>query len=363
MKLFVVLSIAWGLVATQSLAAGAYIGDVEWKSADQRREEAWINQGGIKVEKGDMRADDVAPHTPLAPQVIGLDFSNPTVDPKRIRDGGVVVDGIPAIRFPEVKPVSKDISGLLDDDYVIAVGVNGQARAYPLKLLNWHGVVNDELGGKRISVVWDAPSGAAMALERVIDGTDMDFGISGQVYQSVGLLYDRHTLSLWSPMEMQAITGGYSGTKLQALPVYLTYYKEFKNAFPKGTVVTLNTAYKRDYQKSPYGEYGRSKKLMFPVVYHSDALPRKEPVLGIKLRRGTQEVNVAFPVNTLLKAGDEKYVFKFGNAKIPLKMNFKAPTGYYRLESEGDVYIDTMYAYWFAWSAHNPATILVKDLP
>ena len=127
----------------------------------------------------------------------GFDLSNATLPVEQILHGGPPRDGIPAISNPKLI-AAPDASFLKPDDRIIGIEIAGVARAYPVSILNWHEIVNDQIGEQRFAITYCPLCGTAVAFDATIDGEPTDFGVSGLLYNSDVLLYDFATESLWS---------------------------------------------------------------------------------------------------------------------------------------------------------------------
>ena len=305
--------------------------------------------------------------------VLSLDFSSPQVDMKEIIDGGVVLDEIPALVDPAtiLIPVAEKNHYYTDDEYMAVIEINGDARAYPLRILNWHQGVNAEIGGQPIFMAYDPLSANIFAMDRrVYAGKEPFFGVTGQVYRSTSIYYDKATKSTWSPYENKAITGLLSGTRMKRYEAMLTTWKSYKEAYPEGKVMDLmNTGYERNYRQNPYGNYARNSQILFPVAYTNRALPKKEYVVGVRLYKGSKHIEVAIPINVILSHESSRIEFMFdeiqvpGSRKIPVTFEVKTPTGFIEVTSpDSDVVIEKSYGFWFAWSAHNPKSRVVTSL-
>ena len=149
----------------------------------------------------------------------GWDFSEHSIPLNDILSGGPAKDGIPAIDRPRFVPASQASRTFLDDgDRVMALVVNGKKKVYPLKILNWHEIVNDSIGGRRVVVTFCPLCGTGMVFDAHAAGRPLNFGVSGLLYKSNVLLYDRQTESLWSQIKQEAVTGKLIGTRLQLIP-------------------------------------------------------------------------------------------------------------------------------------------------
>ena len=223
----------------------------------------------------------------------GFDVNNASVPVQAIQRGGPPKDGIPAIDNPKFVPARE--SRLRDDDRVLGVALQGSARAYPVRILNWHEVVNDRFGGRGIVVTYCPLCGTGMAFEAKLDGTAASFGVSGLLYNSDVLLYDRATQSLWSQILKTAVSGPLKGMHLQGVPLTHTSWADWRSRHPGTQVLSNDTGFARDYQRDPYAGYESVPRLIFDVQHRDDRVPLKEWVLGIDVG-GTHK---AYPFSAL----------------------------------------------------------------
>jgi hypothetical protein len=199
------------------------------------------------------------------------DFSRSLIDFDEIRSGGPPKDGIPAIDHPKYVPVS-EISDIGELEPVISVVLNGEMRAYPVRILIWHEIANDVLGGVPIAVTFCPLCNSALVFERRVDGRVLDFGTTGKLRNSDLVMYDRQTESWWQQFTGEAIIGEMMGTLLTALPVRIESFERYKAraAEHKGATVLVPTrARMRNYGANPYSRYDHSTK---PFLYNG-ALP------------------------------------------------------------------------------------------
>lgn len=198
-----------------------------------------------------------------------------------IFDGGPGKDGIPALEDPEF--ISAGVADYLDDDdLVIGFVVDGEARAYPHDILDWHEIVNDQVGGVNIAVTYCPLTGTGIGWDREIDGEVTTFGVSGLLYNSNLIPYDRRTDSNWSQIRLDCVNGTLRGREVETLPLVETTWQTWKNMYPDTGVLSKNTGYSRDYGRYPYGNYRTSHSyLIFPVANEDERIPNKERVLGV----------------------------------------------------------------------------------
>ncbi len=184
-------------------------------------------------------------------------FPPPLVDPSDITSGGPPPDGIPPIDDPRYITIAEARDDLIEDDDegVVVVEINGDARAFPISILIWHEIVNDTIGGVPVSVTYCPLCNSALVFERTIGDRILDFGTSGELYQSALVMYDRQTESLWAHFTGQGLVGHYAGAELELVPAQTLGFASFVEAFPDGQVLSADTGFRRDYGRNPYVGY------------------------------------------------------------------------------------------------------------
>ncbi len=201
-------------------------------------------------------------------------------------------DGIPAIDEPKFV-TAQQASWLDEREPVIAVEVNGEARAYPLQIMTWHEIVNDTIGDIPVAVTFCPLCNTALAFERPrIDGEVTTFGTSGKLINSNLLMYDRATESLWPQVTGVALTGPEKGRELQRIPAQIVAWADFEEAHPDGIVLSRDTGHDRRYGDNPYPGYDDVDNA--PFLYSGEVdgrLAAVERVLGVAAGRDV----VAFP--------------------------------------------------------------------
>lgn len=197
----------------------------------------------------------------------------------KIRGGGPPMDGIPSIDNPVFASVDNS-QFMSNSDTVIGLEVNGTSKAYPLSILVWHEIVNDEIGGIPVSVTYCPLCYTNQVFERVIDGETVEFGTSGKLYNSNLLMYDRLTESYWSQALGMAVTGKLTGYKLNLIPFDVITWGDWKILHPDTLVLTTDTGHIRAYTTDPYGNYYTEPRIMFPVDHEDDRMHPKEIILG-----------------------------------------------------------------------------------
>jgi hypothetical protein len=170
-------------------------------------------------------------------------------------DVPVAKDGIPAIDRPRFVSVNEARNWLADKEPVIVLQVRGISRAYPLQILVWHEVVNDQIGGVPVMISYCSVCNSAIVFERKLGRRILTFGITGFIHGSNMVLYDRETESWWQQFTGEAIVGDFNGRKLKSLPAQVIGFAQFASAFPKAEVLSRQTGYARDYGRNPHFRY------------------------------------------------------------------------------------------------------------
>jgi hypothetical protein len=203
------------------------------------------------------------------------DFDTSSIPFSEVFSGGVSRDAIPAIDNPRFVHHSDGDLDLGEEEPVLSLRVGGEARAYPLRILIWHEIVNDTLGGKKIAVTFCPLCNSAIIFDRSAGGKVLDFGTTGRLRNSDLLMYDRQTESWWQQVTGTALIGSLTGTKLKVIPSRLEAWKAFKKRNPEGAVLVPSNPNARPYGRNPYAEYDGSPR---PFLY-SGELPKNVPAL------------------------------------------------------------------------------------
>ncbi|MBL4852069.1 MAG: DUF3179 domain-containing protein [Gammaproteobacteria bacterium] len=197
--------------------------------------------------------------------------------------GGVRQDGIPPLRNP--KMIHADDADYLDDgDVVFAIEVNGDARAYPKRIMAWHEMFVDEVGGTPVAGVYCTLCGSMILYNTEIEGKNYEIGTSGFLYRSNKLMYDKKTQSLWNTLWGTPVIGPLVGKDiaLERLSIVTTTWKEWQRRHPQTKVLSLDTGHQRDYGEGvAYREYFATDNLMFGVPTVDGRLKNKSEVLGL----------------------------------------------------------------------------------
>ncbi|MEM7371543.1 MAG: DUF3179 domain-containing protein [Bacteroidota bacterium] len=279
----------------------------------------------------------------------GFVILDPLVPANEIRRGGPPRDGIPPIEHPRFLSVA-EAEDLMPEDKVLGVVLHGIAKAYPISILDYHEVVNDVFADQMVSVTYCPLCGSGVAVDGRVGDASSTFGVSGLLYNSDVLLYDRATESLWSQLRGEAINGPQKGTPLTYLPTTTTSWGEWKTAHPETLVLSRETGFARDYDRYPYKDYATVERLYFPVAHQDKRFHPKEWVIGIE----HQGVAKAYPLSLLAKHSSTHIQDKINGKTIDIRYNPKANSAQV-FDSWGNQ-METITLFWFAWAAFHPET-------
>ena len=294
------------------------------------------------------------PFTASAGPNNGFDVSNAIIPASEILAGGPPKDGIPALSDPELID-AEAASYLKPDDRVIGVTMDGISRAYPIAILNWHEIVNDTINDQRYAVTFCPLCGTGVAFYSDIAGSTTDFGVSGLLYNSDVLLYDRETESLWSQIMSQAVAGKLVGEKLKAFPVSHTTWRDWVKQHPDTQVLSTDTGYSRDYSRNPYRGYEQSRQLYFGVNQRApDTYHPKEQVIGLEI----DGVYKAYPFAELEKNNQTQ--FKDSINGVSITIDWDSENRSVELFDSSGKRIAGIQGFWFAWFAFHPDTLVFK---
>ena len=322
-----------------------------------------------------------------------IDQAPATIRLDEIRWGGVGRDGIPPLKDPETVGAA-EADYLSESDVVFGVFAGGEARAYPKRILAWHEMVKDVVGGKSINGVYCTLCGSMIVyFTQTADGTHYELGTSGFLYRSNKLMYDHATKSLWSTIEGRPVVGQLVGTgiQLQTHHVVTTTWGQWRALHPETRVLSLNTGHHRNYDEGiAYQEYFATDKLMFSVPSRDTRLNNKDEVFIVR-RTGPADDPLAIASDYLNRhpvyhdqIGETRFVVLTdgtgaNRAYGSQSLQFERLVGDGRVvDSTGDewtiteeslvsadgrthlVRLPAHRAFWFGWHAVHPDTRLVK---
>jgi len=278
-----------------------------------------------------------------------LNFDNLQVPAKHIEAGGPPKDGIPALTKPKTIK-TKDATFLTDTDRLVAVTIDDQSRAYPIRVLNYHECINDELAGIPIAVIYCPLCDSVSVVSRKLGNQVREFGISGLLLNSNVLLYDRTDQALWTQLGFKAISGPLAGKSLSHLDNWrLTTFGQWRKAKPDSTIVNLKTGYIRNYARNPYRSYFTDDALMFSVSHKRARFKNKTPIIGIKLGDTAR----AYPIATIKAAPDGRIRDRIGSSFVELRADPKSGS-IEIIKSPPDAQV--AHTFWFSWVAFHPKT-------
>jgi len=211
------------------------------------------------------------------------DFSQRTVPLEEFVSGGPGRDGIPAIDRPRFVGIAAGERFLEPREPVAAVEIGGAARAYPIRILVWHEIVNDRIRGRPITVTYCPLCNSTVAFERRLGDRVLDFGTTGNLRNSDLVMYDRQTESWWQQLTGEAVVGELSGERLRTVRSQILSWRQFKRLHPGGSVLSTETGYDRPYGENPYVGYERPRSAPFALGGRpDDRLPPKERVVAVR---------------------------------------------------------------------------------
>jgi hypothetical protein len=238
---------------------------------------------------------------PIGPSALddpgSSEFPEPLVPLAEIISGGPPPDGIPPIDDPVFLDIADNLEILDPAEPVVALEIDGDARAYPIRAMIWHEIVNDTVGGVPVSVTYCPLCNSAVTYRREINGVETTFGTSGRLFASALVMYDRATESLWTHFDGQAVVGVLTGTQLEAIGSPLMAWGDFRSAYPTGKILDWNeTGFNRDYGRNPYEGYDddTTQPFLFRGALDDRGLA-KQRVVGIAL----EDEAVAYDLNFL----------------------------------------------------------------
>ena len=308
-----------------------------------------------------------------------------------IRWGGVRRDGIPPLKNPPMI-AARDASWLQGDDIVFGVAVDGDVRAYPKRILAWHEMFKDRIGGRELAGVYCTLCGALVLYDVTVNGVQHELGTSGFLYRSNKLMYDHATKSMWSTLTGTPVVGALVGKGIELQPLYVvtTTWKEWRQRHPGTQVLSLDTGHQRDYSEgAAYRDYFATDRLMFNVPTRDDRLPNKAEVLALRFAQAPGE---ALAVAADFLASHPVYQNRLGAVNFVVLTDTSGANRVY--ESEGVTFaqwdqraavrdsgggtwqvdeaaltsaagkslkrLPAHRAFWFGWHAAFPGTRLVK---
>ena len=282
-------------------------------------------------------------------ETFGFDASTKKSVPlSDLRQGCPVRDCIPSIDSPEYLSV-EDATHVADDDLVITLSYKGERRAYPSKILDHHEIVNDTVGGDPLAITWCPLCGSAVAIRRTVAGETTEFGVSGVLYNSDLVLYDRATETLWDQIEAKGIVGTMTDERLELVPVSMSRWAKWRDRHPDTLVLSTKTGFTYDYTEDRYADYRDSMRLFMPVSATDDRVHAKTVVFGFDLASGA----VAYAESVLEAEGGYRHNLDGEDTEITLHDD-----GSVTMRRGDETFYPTR-LFWFAWYTFHPGTDLL----
>lgn len=314
----------------------------------------YIRDGSPGPEaSGQTNKETTPPETTEAEEQQGIKIKNGVkylVEPAKIISGGPPKDGIPSIDNPKFVSVEEADKWIQDNELVLAIIYKGVKRVYPLQIMVWHEIVNDNIAGDPILITYCPLCGSGIAFERTLGGEEVEFGTSGKLYNSNLVMYDRETDTYWTQIDGLAVVGELTGTKLKLLSIDTVVWRDWKKAHPDSEVLSQETGFRRPYGRDPYGSYYEDSFLLFPVEAKDDRVHPKTVVFGIKVGG----VYKAYKEEDL----KELKVIEDTVAGVKLRVE-RDDAGRVRITNQetGEEVVKER-DFWFAWYAFHPDTEL-----
>ena len=229
-------------------------------------------------------------------------------------------DRIPPLTNPPYD-TAQDASWLTNDDLVLGFVENGDARAFPTRILNFHEIVNDIIGGRPVLISYCPLCRSGLVFDRQIGTKLLTFGNTSGLYESDMVMYDHQTESYWFQVGGEAIVGSLTGTRLTLLPAFLLPWSEWRTLYPNTRVLSRETGFSRPYHRDPFLGYDElGTRPAFPVHAKDDRLDPKEKVLGLE-RNGVQRAY------SLTRLGHTAIMDTIGDQPVVIFSDSAGPSG------------------------------------
>jgi hypothetical protein len=282
------------------------------------------------------------------------------IHPDKLLSGGPPKDGIPSIDDPTFETIEQANSWVNDNELVLGIEYKGKARAYPLQVMVWHEIVNDKINTGPVLITYCPLCGTGIAFEGQIDVNGdgskqpVEFGVSGKLYNSDLVMYDRATDSYWQQVTGQAIIGELSGQRLKLLPLDTITWKDWKEEHPDTDVLSKNTGHFRSYGASPYGDYDSNEQIYFPVDNVDSRFHPKAIIYGLIVGDKVK----AYPEDLLKSAETVEDTFEGKSFTITRTKSGLVSA----INTETDEEVGLVRSFWFAWYAFYPGTEVYGEL-
>lgn len=240
------------------------------------------------------------------------DFDKTTIDLGEVVDV-IGKDNIPAIDTPEFKAAA-DEDRIPGNEPVVSLAIDGKARAYPLRYLMWHEIVNDTLAGVPVAVTYCPLCNTALVFERTLDGNEVTFGTSGKLRHSDLIMYDRGEENWWQQFNGEAIAGARAGQKLKAIPSSLISFDMYRARFPDGEVLLPAANRASQAGRNPYERYDSAA---FPFLFRGELPKDIDAMMRVAFVQEPEPFAVTLPYlqqNAPVRVGDFELTWEAGQA-------------------------------------------------
>jgi len=270
--------------------------------------------------------------------------------------GCLETDCIPALNKPKFDTLNEANEWLDDEDMVFGISYKGEVRAYPQNILNWHEIINETIAGDPVLVSYCPLCGSIAAYKRLVGGKPVQFGVSGKLYNSNLIMYDRSSESnYWQQATGEAIIGPAKerGEILEKLSIAPTTWAEWKENHPDTMVLSRDTGHKRDYTKNSYAEYEQNGETLFGVTYDDTRFPVKGVVYGFTFA----QKHAAYPLSILEQDKTIEDIIE----SVPVRVEMKADGEVFMVVESSEEKIIPLRTFWFMWVAFYPDTEIYSD--
>ena len=284
----------------------------------------------------------------IAGQINGFDTQSQVLDETTLVRVGPV--DFPTPSLDKIKLETATDTNWDEGDFVMGVALNGEARAYPLPMMVWHQVANNELGGVPILVTFCRMCGTGVVYDRVVDNQTLSFSMSGLIYRADILLYDRETRSLWSRFLDESVAGPSAGKPIFGLPHHISTLGEWLEQFPESTIVSRDTGFDIDYSKAPMGG-GTAGDEVFSTLPRELRYHPAMPVIGIRRNGETR----AYPAGEILLMGG---AIEDNFNGLPVTLSYQSTSQAF--EENFDSSVDYDVTVWRKWSMQHPESSIFE---
>lgn len=323
-------------------------GETKKLSGEEKGEQDAVSTTTTRSRQGTKTANIMETSTREVMVTDGVKHSIPL---DGILDGGPGKDGIPSIDEPKFIS-AEEATFLNDSDRGIGLTVDGESKFYPYRILVWHEIANDTIAGMPVLVTYCPLCATGIVFERRVDGETQEFGVSGKLWKSNLLMYNRaegeENESLWSQILGEAVLGVHTGKKLPVVRSDIARFGEWKAAHPDTKVLSQDTGATRDYTRDPYGDYYTSDSVSFGATFNDDRLHPKAEIRGIAVDGKYKAYHTPALTGTVTDT--------FAGKEIVIT---KDDTGTLTFTADGEE-IPSIPSFWFSWVAVHPETELYK---